>query len=360
MTLVVTSVELWKESRRIAVDNENISQTVSFALQGNFIDEAEVTTDLWLMNDDHQVMQAVYDIFPWYREFKIQTGEVIILIVSDFDLEQVNDTTWKITLTYDLPEGPNSNLNQDAVNTIIETNNFGPGAGENNGDNWSEEFTQLSFDTTAEQQHINVSRRLNALDLRTDLPAGITAPSDAVGKPCPIGVHKDEIDGADIYRRAFKFNITQYFSPQKLKYAYVRRLYRLTGCLNNATFFGFPKGSVLFLGASANGSLVRNVPVTFEFAVQPNFKFITTATVLSDPNTDDVNLMYDQLADAWFPATSSNQGLPGGAGVHSGWSIVDYRYLPVPDDDAKMIIQKPSFRYIHQPYEYGDFNKLQL
>jgi len=50
-----------------------------------------------------------------------------------------------------------------------------------------------------------------------------------------------------------------------------------------------------------------------------------------------------------------------GAGVHSGWSIVDYRYKKVIQVNvASGVIRAPSHRLIFEHYEYQDFNAFLL
>ena len=361
MTLVVTSVELFKESRETKITQDSISQTIAFVLCGNFFENATAGSGPYFYNDDELVRNYVYDNFPWYREFRIVNGSYVLLFLLEITISQVSDNTWKIILVYDVPDAEDAVGNNDQMNNLIEQYQLGPAGGENNGNGWSDQFTQLSFNTTCDSVHKTTSLMLlegskaSWVNAAVSLPAGMV-----IGQPSVVGETEEEITGYDKFERDFKFQITQYFPPQKLKYRYVRSLYRLTATVNNSTFFGFPAGTTLFLGSQASGDLVQNVPVTFEFAVRNNFKFVQGATVLSNPLIDDVNLMFDQLSDPGFPATTSNLGLPGGAGVHSGWSHVDYRYIPVPDASSKSKLMRPAFRYIHKVQEYGDFKALQL
>lgn len=365
MALQVTSVELYKESRKYSIGDDNISQTIKFGLHGNFTEHAGTTGDLWNSNDDHWVVQFIYDNFPWFREFPASAGGYLYLFLTAGEIEQVAVDYWIATLTYDIPDSSNSGTNQTAINNLLQDLGLGPGAGENGGNDWSEEFTQLSFNTISQLGQINESRMVMEVNKNLNLPAAMGIPALA-GKPAPIGANEHGIQGTEIYKREFTFQITQYFTPQKLKYAYVRRLYRMTTCLNNGVFFGFPAGTVLFLGATASGHLMQNVPVTFEFAVRNNFKFSRLgSTVLSNPDVDDPNLMYDKYAEPDFDNTVAMY-VPGltdpvlHLGIHSGWAYVDYRYLSLPDTDAKILIQRPAFRIIHMIYEFNDFNKLQL
>lgn len=359
--LEVFAVELLSDSRRIAIEPDNVSQTMKFALQGNFMDEADVRPDLWVQDDDQEVMRFVYQYFPWFREFMRSDGSFGLLFLTAGTIENTSDVnTWIVELTYDVPDSSSSMVGGDQYNSLIEQYQLGPGGGENGGNGWSSEFTQLSFNSTADTRHVNTSLQLMEVDVADAYAATLGVPAGVLDKPCAIGATEDGIEGTDVYDRDFKFQITQYFSPSRLKYRYIRRVHLLTATVNTHTFFGFPAGSVLFLGASGSGTLIENIPVTFEFAVRPNFKLIPGSTVLADPNSDNVATMFDQLSDPGFPATDRNLNLPGGAGVHSGWSTVDYRYLPIADQTAKQKFQKPALRLIHRTQENGDFRKLEL
>lgn len=356
MTLLPIFVEQYKESREQTVGTDSVSKTLVYKITADWYSEA-IQRDFGTLteyNDDDLVHQAIYENFPWYREFPIQDGLFLLLILSSVSIKQINDDTWEATLVYELPETTQSFLAGD-LSELYKDYNLGPDKDENGGAGWSDQLTQLSFNSSVNEVHKTTSRFLRTKHKADWLPAGVAVPNNmVVNRPAPVGTTKDEIKGYNVFEREFKFQITQYFTPQRLKYSYVRTLYRLTGTLNSTVFFGFPAGSVLFMGASAEGDYVQNVPVTFEFAVRPNFHFVTTGTVLSDPNVDDPALMFDKLSDPTF-ADTTGLGAP-----YSGWSIVDYRYLPTPDADAKTIMMRPAFRFIHEAYEYMDFAKLQL
>lgn len=129
--------------------------------------------------------------------------------------------------------------------------------------------------------------------------------------------------------------------------------------INSGTFFGFPAGSVLFLEASASGDLYSVVPVTFDFQMRPNFKFTQGGTdILVDAAEDDVSKMFDSYHDPFFGDSTSTTDFPGNA--HSGWTTVDYRYMPDVDPTAKMTLQTPFLRLVHQQYLTSNFNKFNL
>ncbi len=353
MALEVTYVEQYKESRKQQITTDSISKTLVYIMYGTFFEESTTRSfgSVTEWTDDDEAHRAVYDVFPLYREFQLDSSTTVILLLSSVEIENYSEDAWKVTLVYDLPTQEGNGLAGSILDDNFRAWGMGPDAEDNSGAGWSNQLTQLSFNSSCTEVHKTTSRKLLQRNAATALPAGITAPANMViDRPAPILATEEEIKGTDVYERDFKFQITQYFNPRRLTYKYARLLYRLTGTTNAGVWFGFPIGSVLFLGASADGDLIQNVPVTFEFAVRPNFKFITTATVLSDPNENTPANMYDQLSDPAFAATN----------VFSGWCFVDYRYLPIPDANAKSKFMTPSFRFIHQLYEPADFNKLQL
>jgi len=63
-------------------------------------------------------------------------------------------------------------------------------------------------------------------------------------------------------------------------------------------------------------------------------------------------------SDPFFPDPNASTPFP--ANAFSGWSIVDYRYAGDVDATAKMNLQKPILRLIHQLYETSDFGKFLL
>ena len=91
-------------------------------------------------------------------------------------------------------------------------------------------------------------------------------------------------------------------------------LYNLQGNYNNATFYGFAAGEVLFLSASAQGSQFGLISLTYNFSAKPNANGITDS--------------------------------PFGVLYALGHDIIDY--LGVRDVDAQFPIQVPIFRYVHQ------------
>ncbi len=358
--LSVAYVELYKESRKQHITQDSISKTLVYTLYGDFFNEESGPAPtrsfggITEWTDDDEVHRAVYDTFPLYREFQLTPYQTVILIISEIQIENTSHNCWKVTLTYDLPTQENTAANSETLNDNFRLWGLGPDIDENAGAGWSEELTQLSFNSSVKEVHKTTSIKLEDAVKKTTLPAAIAVPANmVVGKPAPVGQTEEELTGYDGYERQFTFQITKYMSPSQLKYAFVRRIHSMAGTVNNAIFFGFPALSVMFKGSQGSGDLIQNVPVTFEFEVRPNFKFSNAEEKLVSPDESDPTKMFDVLLDPDFTST------PLGV-VHSGWSYVDYRYIPIPDADAKVKIMTPAFRYIHKTAHVSDFAKLRI
>jgi hypothetical protein len=355
-------------SRAWSVDRSNITKDFSFAIHtedlGEFVDAAvlEDYNGIEMLMDDNEMQFAVFQVFspvapPFLMFPMIEDELIVILTLSSIKATQINWETWRLDLTYDIEQGGE--------------NQGGGASGPSNGEANSTEFTQLSFNSTLVEKKIQTAIvREVQKSSKSTLAALVVPPGVAVGQLAFLGLSEEGIEGATIYEREFSFSITQYMAPTKLTYEYVRRISRISGCLNSGTWFGFPRGSVMAFGASGAGTLYQRVPVTIEFQVKPNFKLVEGATSLQPitdtyvgtaPNkTFTVTDKFDQIDDRPFPTTAVDTGLPGGAGVHSGWSIVDYRRVNEVNDTAKTNMVVPWLRIITQPYEYRDYAEYQL
>lgn len=347
MALTFEFEEEYKSSRSISVTEDSFQQDFVFYICGNFLDEA-IDDPSYGPDDDIVALRAAYSMVPPRRIMPLYTGGNILLTLSDLKVDQVDPNTWKVSTSY-------SARPEDQSPGGMGSGGTGPAVGDRG--NWSNNFVQLSFNVGAQQETRTQSIKL--VDIKKNSGFGNQNVPHTTGQPAPIGQTINGIEGAPVYIRNFGFSITAYFRPRLLTFNYVRRLYRMATTVNNASFFGFPAGSVLFLEASASGDLYSVVPVTFDFQVRPNYKFSQTLpTALSDPNSDKEVEMFDLYNDPFFPDPNAVTPFPGGA--FSGWSVVDYRYMGDVDATAKMNLQKPVLRLIHQMYETSDFSKFRL
>jgi len=347
MALTFEFEEEYKTSRAIDITQSSFQQEFVFYICGNFYDEA-IDDPSYGPDDDIVALAAAYAIAPPYRAMPLYNGGYILLTLSGVKVEQVDNNTWKVSLSYAAQPVDQSPQGDDAA---------GPNVGDRG--TWSNNFVQLSFNVSAQQELKTTSRLLT--NIRKNVLFGNDNVPYEINKPAPMGHTIDGVEGDQVYVRSFAFSITAYFRPAQLTFAYVRRLYRMATTINNASFFGFPAGSVLFLEASASGDLYSVVPVTFDFQMRPNFKFSSTGpTVLMDPQDDDEADMFDTYYDPFFASSPGAGTTPFPGNAYSGWTTVDYRYGPVADDTAKMMLQKPMLRLIHSNYTTADFDKFEL
>lgn len=333
-------------SRPTSITNTSFNQEFIFHVCGNFLEEALVD-DIYGPDDDLLALEAAYIILPPWRRVPLYDGNHLFLVLVKLNVTRIAPDVWKLEVGYGPPEFGGS-----GAGGYSQPQNVGPNVGEQN---WTDRFVQVSVNSEAITENKKLSLRTIACQKAVGA-ANQTVPYPS-GKPAPIGWTIDEVAGSDVFVRSFEFSLTAYFRPDEYNFAYVRRLYRMATLLNHDTFCGFPAESVLFLGHSAAGDVYSLIPVTFNFAMKPNFKLSQTeATVLMDPNEDDPAKMFDRYYEPYFPDAGGTA--PGGA--LSGWSEIDYSYLPVPDENTKMVLQKPILRTIHVNYEKGNYDRFNI
>lgn len=174
-----------------------------------------------------------------------------------------------------------------------------------------------SFDTTGQTQHITQSR-----STPQKIKRGGGAADDLEGA---IGVSKDGVQGTDIVVPKLEFTVTRsyfYLTPE-----YLKKVSDLTGTVNDAEFFGFARGEVLFLGGQGQGSTGNFPRLTFRFARSKNRNNVYINDEIEIPEK-------------------------------KGWE-----YLWVAYEDAiggSSLISRPKAAYVEEVYEYTDFTQLGL
>lgn len=368
--------ELENGSRDFEINRRSASKTFTFIVQSkDFLElagrEYLPGTNLEMIFDDIVAQQAIIPIFagevvPLTYLFWYDTDKFIELYPSSLTGRAINWDKWLITVVYDVPDDNGQSQGGGGGET-------GPSNGEAN----STEFTQLSFNSS-----VSMEKRQQALLVeaqRSTAKAAIAAPLPYTpGRVQYVGLTDDGIEGAEVPVRSFSFEITQYMAPTKLTYAYVRKMSRLATCLNSKVFFGFAPLSVMCMGGQGQGHIFQRVPVTLSFEVRTNFKLVTSgakalaaaADVLTTlPNGKkqvNTSTQFDTYPEPDFPSTAVNwsaSGIDLPAGVHSGWSIVNYLYEPLVKTDSKRVVTRPVDRLIYLPEDciFADFNEyLQL
>lgn len=338
MPLTVTWEESDNDTRGFNISPDSFDYNYKFLLCGNFY---EVATDIGAPfgpSIEDEVVKYAISILPPTRTGTLLSGQEVTLSLNSVSGRRTNDEEWELDVTYGKPKE-------------------GDTGGGGDPDSETENHVQLGFNVSSEQE--NIRRSWGSLyDQRISITGDVLPDDDA---RLLIGGENSEAEGTQVYSRGFSFNITQYFSPQRLTFAYVRRLFRMSTCLNQDVFFGFPKRSVLFLEASASGDLYSDVPVTFDFQMKMPFKFKATGPhIWCNPDQDDPAKMFDVIRDTFFvDSPQTGDGWPYGE-VHSGWDVVDYRYYKTLTADDKHLYQAPLARLVHIVYLTADFRKFNL
>lgn len=192
----------------------------------------------------------------------------------------------------------------------------------------TDDMASFQFDTTGGSQRIRLAREVMAAVTNNDLP-----PPDYGGL---IGVNGDRVEGVDVPIPQFRFQITGYLPQSMVTLTYARTVEELTGRVNDATFKGFPRGEVLFLGAKGGWKGREKAEMTFEFAVSRN--------------TSDFKIAADS---PWQLPPPGDPPL-----AKEGWWYADVLYQDDADDGAKRLIKRPWCLFLHRVMEYGDFSLL--
>ena len=378
----ITWIELHPESRNFEISRNSISKDFVFVITCDepydFVNNATTeylpNTSLILYNDDAVVQEQISAIFwqqiPIFFEFVVDDGYSVLLWISSLKATQLTWDQWKVECTFDVPS--DNGANQGGTNS-----------NDPNDEKHSDNYTQISFNAEVSQEKRQMGR-IKEIHKGLNRPsAELVASGKLVDTRQLVGITDDGIEGYDCNIRTFRFSLVQYMKPTKLTYAYVRRLARLVTALNDYPFFGFPRLSVMCVGADGSGSIFQSVPVRLDFEYRPNFKFsrtIPTRTIDGITETGTPNLLppivdsysgydvhgtqtlylvpqYAIIYEPEFPTTTIiNTEMD--IGVHSGWSIITYDYISNVEPNVPKPIKIPSIRTIYLPDEYVpiDFN----
>lgn len=362
--------EVFGESRSFTINRQTISKEFVFRVTSDlFVDLAEEHnlpgTDFPMLFDDtvmqQQILPIFYGLVPLTYMFYIDDDNFQLLYAANLTATQINWTTWEIKLTYDIPDDNGANSGSGGAGS----GETGPSDREPN----SVKFTQVSFNGSVSTEKIQKAKVMEC-QKALNRPVAESVPY-TVGQTGLIGYSEDGIEGAEVYTRSFKFQITQYMPPNKLTYSYIRRLSRMITCTNNKKFFGFAPESVMFVGYSGEGDLYQAVPVTLEFEVKNNFAFNSALESVNNPEDTVVwiggkkniitDLQYDLIKEPEFPDTVQPSTTGQANGIHSGWSIVSYEYAPqIQTGNGGRQIRIPTLRTILKHYRPVDFAAFQL
>jgi hypothetical protein len=145
---------------------------------------------------------------------------------------------------------------------------YGPGDDEDSQEPPETGEGDFSFDTSGGTQHITVALARKF----AQGPAGNAAPDNGRA----INVRKNgtsvTVDGVDIVIPTLKFVRTHYLPASLVTTAYIKTLARLTGKVNNAPWYGFDAGELLFLGAQGQRRGRGDWQVTFNLDASENIE----------------------------------------------------------------------------------------
>ena len=232
MPIEITFEEKYPESRSLSFTETAVDQTIVGHISGNFFEEA-TSNAANLYDDDIVMLGYLYPRLPLFISLPLYNGLIAILTIKDLQVSQINETTWKFTLKYGVPN------NGGKSGGGMGTNNIGE-VGPDPTREYSNNFTQVSFNVSAEQRTRNMSMSL--LAGQKNVAVGGLIPYE-IGKAAPIGQTQDGIEGTSVYERQFSFQVTAYFEPTRLTYAYVQLLHYMATTVNLQPFFGFASTS---------------------------------------------------------------------------------------------------------------------
>lgn len=222
---------------------------------------------------------------------------------KNVDIEPVGGLFWKATAQYD----------SRVTSTADGVGGASPGetpAVPGGTDPLSPEF---AFDISSVTEKITQSKSTRSKTKR----GGGVAPNNEQA----IGVTIDgEVEGCDRQSPHMEWSVTRVFGFVTLNY--FQSLYALVGTVNNATFYGFPAGTLLFIGASLNVRDTEKVTMVYRFAARPNRTDIPICDGLTVPAKD-------------------------------GWEYLWVSYKNV--DDANKLFMQPDAAYVERIYDTSNF-----
>jgi len=180
----------------------------------------------------------------------------------------------------------------------------------------------FSFDITAQTEHVTQSLATISKTGRIDYPkVGVTyVPPDTKGA---IGVTLDgNVAGVDRIKPQLEWATSKTF--QSITMGYIYSLAKLVGTTNNATFYGAPAGTQLFIGASGNTKDASKCVVTFKFLKQE----------------DRTNIDILPASKLRVPAKKA-------------WEYLWVAYKNV--EDVNQVTQQPVAAYVEKIYESADY-----
>lgn len=184
---------------------------------------------------------------------------------------------------------------------------------------------EYQFDTTGKTQRITQSLET----LSRTAPTGLEAPDHGGA----IGVVDGRAEGVDVPIPAFAWSETHYFPEAFVTEAYKIRLSNLTGKVNDATWRGYPRGSVMFMGARGAKRGKDQWQITFLFEYSENKD----------------NIEVGDGSDMWSTVTIPEK---------EGWHYLWFQHETDNDTENVTLAKRLIGAYVERITEYSDFNIL--
>lgn len=250
-------IEIAYDSRKIETGTRSAKQTIVLGLCLDPEIEPVFNSALGMFlgyEDDVAMLEYAFLITPNFRILPSSAGTPVLLERRSLTMDQKAPNYWEVTVDYqfDLDRGMGN---------------------QNNNNSNGSEYIKMNFSIGGGQK--TIKRALDQIGptvIRQDLVGKVQAEDTELA----IGVTENSITGVSVPSSLFRLQITGYFFPSFVTFAYAKTLAELVagknhrGTYNNATFLGQASGEVQFLGASGGGSLIELIPITFEFSISPN------------------------------------------------------------------------------------------
>lgn len=186
-----------------------------------------------------------------------------------------------------------------------------------------EALLRWSFDSTGGTIKLMTSKNTTRY-----APSGRVAP-DFQGAIGVKNTGKDaEPEGIDVVIPGLKLTATYRWPAGVVDTAYVKTIAGLTGHTNNATFYDYAAGELLFLGASGEVNPTTSNEVQYHFLASQNATGLTIGTISSIAKKGHEYLWVAFEADQ--------------------------------DSSAKKLVQRPLGVYVERVYDEGDFGLLDI
>lgn len=253
---------------------------------------------------------AISTTYPYWT---YPGAPLVKLRAESYSVEYQGDTAWRVTINYEKGGADDATQSGPLKRT-------------------------RSFDTTGGQVHIMQARYRNAFNPSGELVYGPLGADDGASMYGAINVDDNGPQGIDIIVPQLQWTESYDVPSTYVTSAYIRQVHLLTGSVNAATFRGFQKGEVLFIGVTGShdwDDQKGNSPwsLSYRFLASPN------------RGADLGGLPADPIGDI----TAWNK---------YGHDHLWIKYATQENAAKAQIARVPIAVYVDKVYPDGDFSKL--